>query len=169
MKTAYLVTGIVGSGKSCVYDELTRCGYNAYELDDLEDIVIKLPEPNTKSIKSSRHAIRSQYNWAYDLQKILELLDKQKESIAFYCGVAGNINDAVGFFAKTILLSASNEVIRHRLDGRISENNISDESHEWTLAWKDSWEEYLISAGAISISSDNNIDIVVNQIIDSVK
>lgn len=164
MKQVILITGVVGTGKSTVCDQLKAMDFVAYELDDLDDVLITLPEPTHSTPTKDKDNIKKQYNWVYKESWLREHIAKQPERVIIYCGVASNIDDLPKLFTKVILLTASDETIRSRLDARIKKKPSDDNKHEWTLNWKNNWEDNLIKHDAIVISTDQSLEQTIKEI-----
>lgn len=153
MKQSVLITGIVGSGKSTVAKRLLKKGYTVFELDDLDSLVVNLEVPHD----TDKFTIKSQYNWLYDQTQLKDIINKQQVETTFYCGISGNINALTKLFTKVVLLKASNASTRKRLDERVSASGLATQDHEWTLSWKDAWENSLEDAGAIVIFTNTSL------------
>lgn len=160
MKQSILITGIVGSGKSTVAQQLMRQGNNVIELDEIKDLVINLDE----TLNTDKLTIENQYNWLYDKATLQDIISKQQAEVAFYCGVAGNIDELAKFFTGVILLKSSKTDISERLDERTAAAGLVNQTHDWTLAWKESWESHLEDAGAIVVSTSGDLANTVKEI-----
>ena len=174
MKKSFFITGVTGSGKSLISEELNKLGYKAYDIEELEGM-FKMVRKDTRKdftdydntdIEKVKNA-----DWICDKNKLEELLQKQNAEIAFYCGTASNNNEIIPFFNQTILLKASPEVVRKRLSSREGADDMGNtaENREWVLSWKDWWENKIIERGALVVDADGNPTEVAKKIIELVQ
>ncbi|MGH7776941.1 MAG: AAA family ATPase [Candidatus Dormibacterales bacterium] len=94
-----LITGISGSGKSSLIQELRRRGLAAYDADD-----DGLSEPGPKGA------------WVWRVDLIRRLLDDRREDLVFFAGCSDE--QAQFGFDRTVLLTAPVDVILGRLRTR---------------------------------------------------
>jgi len=168
-----LVTGISGTGKSALSEELQKMGYQAYDLEMIKGLFDMFEKSTGKRVTyhfdSNKLEEMEKYNWLCDIPKLKELIKNNKDKTVFYCGTGTNINDLVPLFDKTILLNASEDVIRHRLSTRTSNDyGKSTEIQDWTFSWKDWWEDNMRELGAIEVDANGPLDVVARDIINHV-
>lgn len=169
MKKSILVTGVAGSGKSAVCSEFRRCGYRAYDIEDIAGLFqmvgkktgVVVSDHDNNNLESVK-----EHDWVCNIDKLRELIKMEKENIAFYCGTASNIDQLLPLFDKVILLKASPDAIRRRLSGRKSkEFGNTPEIQEWVLSWKDWWEDKMRDAGAVVVDADRDLDVIVTEVV----
>jgi broad-specificity NMP kinase len=122
-----LITGIAGSGKSTICKELIKMGYDAYDIEDIEGM-FAMYRKGTKEIFSDfdnadPEKIKNS-EWLCDITKLKELIAKQQDELAFYCGVASNMDDLFPLFNKVMLLKVDGESIYKRLLPREGTENM---------------------------------------------
>lgn len=161
MKKSVFVTGMPASGKSLVCKELNRLGYEAYDIEDLRGLFKMVRKDTGKDFKNYDNADIKKVknaNWVCDTNKLKQLLQKQKEETAFYCGVATNNDEMALLFNRKILLKVSSEVLRQRLGKREGTGDFGTtaESREWALSWKDWFENRAIEQGAVAVDADGS-------------
>ncbi|MEK7542552.1 MAG: AAA family ATPase [Patescibacteria group bacterium] len=172
MKKAILVTGVTGSGKSVVSEYLNNLGYEAYDIEEIEGM-FAMYRKDTKEVfegyENTPEKIKNA-DWICDVGKLKELLNKQKSDLAFYCGVASNMDDIIPLFDKMILLKADSETIMKRLASREGTDKMgaTEESREMVLDWKDWWESEIEKKGAIVIDANGSVEDVTRRILDIV-
>lgn len=166
----YLITGVTGSGKSSICDQLSSMGYESHGIEDI-DGMFAMYKKGTKEIfgdfdNSDLEKINNS-EWLCDVNKLKELLAKQKKEIAFYCGVASNMDDLFPLFDKVILLKTTQDILIKRLTNREGADDMggTKESRQAILGWKDWWENEMIDKGAIEISADGNLVEIAKAII----
>jgi len=173
MKKKYLITGIAGSGKSSVCKQFISLGYEAYGIEDI-DGMFAMYRKGTKEIfedfdNADPEKIKKS-EWLCDISKLKKLLSQQKNTIAFYCGVASNMDDVISLFDKVILLKTNPNELYRRLSTREGTENMgnTEESRQTVLGWKDWWENEMIEKGALPLSADGSLDEIVEAIMDEV-
>lgn len=170
MKRKYLVTGVAGSGKSTVCRELERRGYESHGIEDIDGMFAMYrkdtKEPFRDYNNSDSDKIRNA-EWICDVRKLKELLSQQKSNLAFYCGVASNIDDIVPLFDVVILLRAQSEELHRRLMSREGTEDMgnTEESRQVVLGWKDWWENEIEDGGATLVDANKTVDKVVDEIV----
>ncbi len=170
MNKKYLITGVTGSGKSSICWQLAFTGYEAHDIENINGM-FAMYRKGTKEIfedfdNSDPEKIKNS-EWLCDVNKLKELFARQEKEIAFYCGVASNMDDLIPLFDKAILLKASSEVLYKRLASRKGTDDMgaTEESRQAVLGWKDWWENEMVEKGAIALSADGSLDEVVKAVI----
>ncbi|MFA6529092.1 MAG: AAA family ATPase [Candidatus Gracilibacteria bacterium] len=169
-----LITGIAGSGKSSVSRELNKLGCKAYDLEGLEGMFKMIRKDTREDFKDYNNADMEKVKngeWICDKNKLEELLNRQKENVVFYCGIASNHDELAPLFSKVFLLKASPDTIRKRLSNREGTDDMGGtaESREWVLNWKDWWETKQIERGVVVVEADGTSIEVAHKIIDLLK
>jgi broad-specificity NMP kinase len=171
MKTKILITGIAGSGKSTAHKELCRLGYESYDIETIDGMFDMFRKDTGEVYKDYSNADAEKIKnaeWLCDVNKLKELLEQQKEDIAFYCGVASNMDDIIPLFDKTILLQTNPEILHKRLSSREGTGDMgnTEEGRKVVLGWKDWFEDKVKKHEAIVVNADGVIEDVVKKIID---
>src|SRR6266404_1224892 len=160
-KMSILITGIAGSGKSTICKELLSMGIEAYGIEDIEGM-FAMYRKGTKEIFSDfdnadPEKIKNS-EWLCSINKLKELIAKQHDGLAFYCGVASNMKDIFPLFDKILLLKADSESIHKRLstsEGTEKMGN-TEESRQTVLGWKDGWENEMEEEGAVIVEAQDD-------------
>ena len=173
MNKKYLITGIAGIGKSSVCKQLISMGHEAHGIEDI-DGMFAMYRKGTKEIfedynNSDPEKIKNS-EWLCDVKKLKELLNQQKKDIAFYCGVASNMDGIIPLFDKVILLKTNPNELHRRLSTREGTEDMgnTEESRQAVLGWKDWWENEMTEKGAVIISADSNVAEVAKTVIGAV-
>ncbi|MDO8492524.1 MAG: AAA family ATPase [bacterium] len=171
MNKPILITGIAGSGKSSICKHLLDLGYESYGIEDIEGI-FAMYRKGTKEIfddyeNSDPEKIKNS-EWLFDESKLKALLNQQKNEVAFYCGVASNMNDLVALFDQTILLKTNPKELHRRLSTREGTEDIgnTEESRQVVLGWKDWWENEMVEKGATVIDANREIKEVAKKVLE---
>jgi gluconate kinase len=156
-KTNYLVEGLSGTGKSSVYDELTRRGYSAISTDRAWSY---LADPVSGLAGGpSRHD-----NWKWDKTKALEALEADEPDVLFVCGSSRNRDEFLHYFSKIFNLKIDDETMIRRLTDRTNNDfGKRPEEVQLMLALNRKGEK---PAGAIDIDASKPLKEVVDEILD---
>lgn len=127
MKRKYLITANAGTGKSTVSKVLRTLGYESYDLEEIPGM-FGMYRKDTKEPYIDFHNGNPQMienaEWLCNPKKLVEVFIKQKNDIAFYCGVGSNMEDIIPLFDKVVLLVVSKETLHKRLSNREGKNDM---------------------------------------------
>jgi len=169
MNKSILITGIAGSGKSAVRDELKKQGHSAFDIELIEGLFEHVHKETGKVAKEwdTRNLENSKkHNWVCNINKLKKILVKNKNDIAFYCGSATNIDEIMPLFDKIFILKADPEILRVRLTNRTSNDFArTKEVQDWVMSYKDWWEIHVSERGGEIVDANQNIEKVVNTIL----
>jgi len=167
------VTGIAGAGKSEVFKELKKRGYEAHEGDDnLSSFynnetgeVVERPQASSERTKEWR----KHHTWMMSKDKLLELKDTAKEKPVFVCGVASNEDEYIDVFDKVFALDIDTETMKHRINTRTS-GDFGKSTHEMKtlLEWQETTADYYQKVGAHVIDATKPVTSVVDEIVSSI-
>jgi shikimate kinase len=110
-----LLTGMSGTGKSTLTDELAARGYKAIDLDC--DAFSEWVELNGAS-ESPGSPVQTDRDWIWRADRIDELLSTEDADVVILSGCASNMGQFLPRFDHVILLRAPADVIVERLKSR---------------------------------------------------
>ena len=169
MNESILITGITGSGKSAIYDELKKLGYKAYDIEIMEGLFNLVDKKTGKIVNNYDNKNLEwvkRHDWICNIKRLQELVRKNAEGTAFYCGTAGNLDELLFLFDKIFLLKVSPEILRERLSTRKSNDyGRTSEVQDWIIEWKNWWENHMVEKGAIIINANRDLKEVANDIV----
>jgi len=110
-----LITGMSGTGKSAVVEELAARGYRALDLDTPEWPHWVDADP------SDRFTPAQGKDWMWREDRVRALLSEPTEGCLFVSGCAENMNRLLPLIDLVILLSAPADTIMERLERRPSD------------------------------------------------
>lgn len=175
MKRSILVIGVTGVGKSTLTKLLQELGHEAYSIEDIEGM-FEVYRKRTREVFRNYDITNPEHidnsDWICHVDMLKELLANQKEEVAFYCGVASNIDEIIPLFDNIILLKISNEKLYQRLlnrKGKEEEMGSTEKTRQRIFGWKDWWENEMEKRGALVVNADGNIEDIANEIIDLAK
>ncbi len=164
------VTGISGSGKSAVNDELKKRGYEVHGID--EDKIAEWYNNKTGKLEGHKEPDerteewRSQVTYKVSRERVEEIAQKAVDRPVFLCGVAENDTELWDLFSKVFALSVDEPTLRHRITTRTS-NDFGKLPHELKgiLEWNKTGEQEYRKLGAVIIDATQPIEKVVDEIL----
>jgi len=173
MNKSILITGITGSGKSAVCDELKKRGYKAYDIEIMEGLFNLVDNKTGKIVNGYDNKNLEwvkRHDWVCNRKKLQDLVRKNAKGTAFYCGTAGNLDELLFLFGKIFLLKVSPKILHERLSTRKSNDyGRTSEVQDWIIEWKDWWENHMIENGAIVIDANRDLQEVTTDILERSK
>lgn len=168
MQKNILITGMSGSGKSTIAQELTEAGQRALDLDEVPDLCTMYYKDSKKPVMTEfeNHNLAwvQSVEWICDAKKLQDMVEKHTAS--FYCGSADNIDEILPIFDTVILLRADDQTFRHRLTHRTNNNwGRTKDIQDWLLKEKQRYEEKIVREDAKSIDTNQDIKSVVAEIL----
>ncbi|OGD83589.1 hypothetical protein A2572_04805 [Candidatus Collierbacteria bacterium RIFOXYD1_FULL_40_9] len=169
-KKSYLITGVSGSGKSTVCKELKKRNFEAHDVEDIDGLFEMYHKGTNKIFEEYDNANPEHIKgaeWNCDIDKLKKLIVAQKSEIAFYCGIASNMNEVVGLFDKFFVLKSSKVSLNNRLKNREGTDDIGNnqKGRDVVLGWKDWWEEEMQKQGGILIEANDSSENITNDIL----
>ena len=168
------ITGIFGSGKSAIRQELMKRGYVAYDIDEdhfrawyNKDTDRRAEEQ--KEWKDTSIDWRRRYWLKIERPKIelIAEMSKSQDKPVFLCGTTPNDNDVWDLFDEVISLSISNEEIVKRLASRTNNDyGKHPDDLKDILGWNETTDERMASYGAIIVNAEQPLGSVVDEIIE---
>jgi dephospho-CoA kinase len=170
MTKSILITGVTGTGKSAICDELKNLGYKAFSIEDIDGLFTMVDKKTGKRFKNydnDNFEMVKQADWICDKKKLQRLMRKNSDGIVFYNGTASNLDDLLPLFDKIFLLKVSQKILRERLSTRTSNDFArTAEVQKWVFSWKKWWEDRIKEKGAIVIDASRPLREVANDIIE---
>jgi broad-specificity NMP kinase len=160
-----LITGMSGTGKSTVIEQLATLGYKAVDLDNDEFSEWVDVDPYTTSLTPAHGK-----DWIWKMDPVQQLLSMEDKDILIVSGCAENMGQFLPQFDQVILLSAAPQVLVERLASRT--NNIyGKQQHEveQVLALQQIVEPLLRKASSYEIDTNSGIANVVTIILNLLK
>lgn len=151
--TRVLLTGMSGTGKSTVIEELTAHGYDAVDTDD-DDWHEWVEVPGEGP------------NWIWRAERIEWLLSSHADGTLFVSGCVSNQGAFYHLFDRIVLLSAPRELIVERLRTRTN-NPYGKAPHELaeTLEYLDTVEPLLRRGATLEVDTSQPVERVVEIIL----
>lgn len=152
------ITGVAGSGKSTVRQELIRRDFKTVEVDDR--LAQFYNNMTGRAVTRPVHAVdrspkwRQEHTWKIS-RVLMERLEKEYSEIdIFVCGTASNEIEVSDLFGMVFALTLELKTLKERIDNR-SENSFGKSSHEWRtiIEWYNRAPKDFAALGAIPIDS----------------
>jgi len=173
MKTGLIyITGISGSGKSTVCEELKRRGYKAYDTDH-DGIAFfyhnDTGEAVTKHVSAEERTPewRLKHTWKAKREDVEKLTVEAKDNLVFLCGVTSNDADELwDLFDHVFALTLNEEILKHRINNRTNSDS-GKNPHELAnlIRWQQTASEDYEKLGATLIDATQPLADVVDEII----
>src|SRR3989344_8897360 len=119
MKKIY-ITGISGTGKTTVYEQLKKKGFHAISLDETNDLCCWVNKDTKKKVESEvelNSDFTSKHDWVCDTEYLKKLLAHDAD-LVYVLGLASNQDSFLDIFDKILLLQCKPETFLHRLAHR---------------------------------------------------
>ncbi len=168
MKKRYYITGVSGTGKTTISEELNIRGIYAIDQDSREYGLCNWKHNTTKEDAQFKYGIGKEFlevnDWYCDIKKLKQLLDKAPD-ITFVCGVTANQNEYLHLFDKVFVLQCSEKTLLNRIDTREGNHfGKHPTEKEHILNWYQGLEKGLIDKGAIPINCEKPVTEIVDEI-----
>lgn len=155
-KRNYLVEGLSGVGKSSVYEELIRRGYNAISSDRVWAYHAD-PKTGLPGGPASHH------NWVWDEPAAVKELASSEPEVLFVCGSSRNSGVFLQHFTKVFNLRIDDDTMQRRLGKRTAEDwPLGQQGVDLMIELNRKGERL---AGAIDIDANRPLEIVVEELL----
>lgn len=163
-----LITGMAGSGKTTIINELLKRDYTAFDLDAIG--VCSWVNKNTGKDAAYSHNADSEWfeehSWRCDLNKLKGFLASFNTVFVGGKIATSQITEIGELFDKIFLLSPNDSVLRKRLSTRDTNDFAKSKNHqEEIIKARKKFEEAIMNAGGYKISNHNSVDEAVEKII----
>lgn len=163
----YLITGVAGTGKSTVAEELRKRGYSAYDADAGFSYYVekatgkRCDHPQTPSLEWYAGHER-----VFDEAVLEELFKKHAQEPLFICSITANQIKYYPQFDKIFLLTADDTTIAKRLEMRTNSDfgKHPVDMHR-VLSGRPDFDDSVRKAGAVEIDSTQPLEEVVEQVL----
>ncbi len=165
------ITGISGSGKSTIAQELKKRryeaidadndGYNQWHNNETNEIV---PSPGDKIVHTPEWL--ATHGWVTSIEKVTKLAERAKNKTIFFCSTAGHEKELWALYSRVICLVIDENTLKHRVATRDS-NTFGKKKHELDaiLKWLPGKEENYRKFGATIVDATQPLNKVVDEII----
>ncbi len=155
-----LLTGMSGTGKSTVIEELAARGYKAVDTDyDGYSHLVDVPEDELTGLDPGQ-------DWVWREDRIQELLATEDAEVLFLCGTSPNQGAFYPRFDHIVLLTAPADVMVERLTSRTNNPyGKRPEEIERALLLKDEIEPLLRRGATHEIDTSMPLDQVVTEVL----
>ena len=168
--SAVQIAGCSGAGKSTVAAVLARRGLVAVDADDdplLARFVDQAGAVVAEEPASPDLAWLARHGWAWDAERLDELIRAAAPARLYVCGGADNQQEIAGRFAQVFLLEIDEPTMLARLDARREYHDwgrIGD-TREYLRRKRPALQHGLRASGAIPIDARRPVDQVVDAIL----
>lgn len=170
MKKIY-ITGISGTGKSTISEELNKKGIYSIDIDSIKGLC---HWENKKTFEKANwySGIGSEFfkthKYICDEKKLFALINKNKD-IVVVVGITDNQSDFFSSFDKVFLLHCSEETFLKRIKNRTDHDFGKHKTEQkMILGWYKKFEKETLDKGAVPINTEDFIESVVKNIISKI-
>lgn len=170
----YFITGISGSGKSTILEELRAHGYESYDVDEAGPVTAKWHNDKTgfvhpkSSIKKEDRTpeFLAEHSWKVSSSEVAELARQIGSKPVFLGGSIANEQEIRHLFDSIFALAADDKTLKYRLAHRAT-NDWGKNPHEleYTLAVNHELEERYRKFGYTVIDASQPLNIVLGSIL----
>jgi hypothetical protein len=155
-KRNYLVEGLSGAGKSAVYEELIRRGYEAISTDRAWAYH---GDPKTGLPGGPIH----HDTWIWGRKKAVNELESAEPGVLFVCGSSRNSDHFLPYFTRIFNLRIDDDTMRRRLQARTDDDwPLGPEGVELMLQLNRRGKK---PAGAMDVDATQPLDQVVDELL----
>ena len=171
MKKNY-ITGVSGTGKSAIAEELNKRGIYTIDIDSSELDLCHWRNNKTQEKVYFEFGMDKDWmeahGWYCDIEKLKKLLDVQRD-IIFVVGLATNQNEYLNLFDKIFLLQCKEETFLERLETRTS-NDFGKHPLEkgYILDFYKNFEKAMLEKGVFVVNAEEPLDVVMENIISKI-
>lgn len=169
-----LLTGIAGTGKSTIVRALNERGVVSLDLHDIPGLFFW---QNKETKEKVEYAPVESIEWfdtvdrLCDIPKLKEILSQYEDIVAAGTTSGSNQEEFLSLFDKIILLQSNPDTLTHRMQTRINKSGYGKTKAEQddNIEWQKEFDPKILSHGAIPISTEGELNDVVDKVIALVK
>lgn len=166
------ITGIAGAGKSEVYKELKRRGFEVYGTDEDQLAGFYDNQTNERLTNPPARAEdrtpewRERYTWKLPRSVIEALKTKSINKDVYLCGVAANEEEYLDLFDKLIALEIDDKTLLDRVTNRTT-NSFGKTPHEvqMIMDWQKQTKDYYAKYAYKILDATQPVENVVDQVL----
>ncbi len=162
------ITGVAGSGKSTLREELERRGHRA---EDADEGFCAWFDQDGQRVPTMPLHLRSpdwyaNHHWRLLTERVRALADECASDVGFLLGVAANADEMAPYFASAFYLTADTDVICERLRTRDGEaHDVRFAAFASARDWQESAEQHWRSQGLAALDSSGTPSDVADALI----
>lgn len=169
-----LLTGIAGTGKSTIVKELNERGVISLDLHDIPSLFFWQDKETKEKVEYAPVESREWFDTVdrlCDIPKLRGILSQYQNIVAAGTTSGSNQEELLSLFDRILLLQASPETLVHRMQTRINKSGYGKTKAEQddNIEWQKEFDQEILSHGATPVSTEGDLNDVVDKIIALVK
>jgi broad-specificity NMP kinase len=165
-----LLTGVAGTGKSTIINSLNEKGLVAIDLHDIPGLFFWQDKITKEKVPYSPVQLREWFDNVdrlCDIDTLKEILDQYQDVVMAGTTSGSNQKEFLSLFDKVILLQANPQTLVDRMETRTNKSGYgkTKAEQEDNVEWQKEFEPLLLSYGAIPVSTEEELDDVVDRVI----
>lgn len=168
------ITGMSGTGKSALAEELKRRGLDVFDIDKIMGSC-NWYDNATCEVVDYHPGVGKQWlyehSWNADFKKIGEKIESCAEAeVVFVVGITTNQEEFIDQFDQVFVLQLDDDALRERLVNRDTNDFAKDgEEQDYIMETKQDFEDRMRAHGAIFLDATKTVDKLVDEILDNLK
>jgi broad-specificity NMP kinase len=169
-----LLTGIAGTGKSTLVKALNERGVVSLDLHDIPALFFWQDKKTKGKVEYTPVESREWFDTVdrlCDISKLKEILSQYEDIVVAGTTSSSNQEEFLSLFNKIILLQANSEILVHRMQARTNKSGYGKTKAEQddNIEWQKEFDPKILSYGATPISTEGELNDVVDKIITLIK
>lgn len=169
-----LLTGIAGTGKSTIVRTLNERGIFSLDLHDISGLFFWQDKETKEKVKYTPVESREWFDTVdrlCDIPKLKEILSKYEDIVVAGTTSGSNQEEFLSLFDKIILLQANPQTLVNRMQRRTNKSGYGKTKAEQddNIEWQKEFDPKILSYGAIPVSTEVELNDVVDKIIVLIK
>jgi broad-specificity NMP kinase len=165
-----LLTGVAGTGKSTMVKALNEREISSLDLHDVPGLFFWQNKETKEKVEYTPVESREWFDTVdrlCDIPRLKDILSRYENVVVAGTTSGSNQEEFYSLFDKIMLLQASPQTLVHRMQTRINKSGYGKTKAEQddTIEWQKEFDPKMISYGAIPVSTEGDLNEVVDKII----
>lgn len=164
-----LLTGIAGTGKSTIISAINKRGIFSLDLHDIQGLFFWQDKETKEKVEYAPVESREWFDTVdrlCDIPKLKEILSQHEDIVVAGTISASSQEEFLSLFDKIILLQTNPQTLVNRMQTRINKSGYGKTKAEQddNTEWQKEFDPKILSYGAIPVSTEGELNDVVDKI-----